>query len=156
MGQSAVEFGAASADYEARSAQWKQNITNTYAAAESEHGQLLQRQLQEQDALSIKQRLSLIEEAEAKAAAQVSAAGAGVSGTSVENILGDIGRKAATNRAIDQQNYRMTAAQLQQEHEAVSVRAQNRFASVSMPTGPSPFGLALEVAGAGITAYGKM
>jgi len=148
---SVVQHQAAGADYEARSEQWRQNTVNSWAAAREEQGQLLQRELQEQDANAQRQHLSLIEQAEKQSEAEVSAASSGVSGISVDNLVADLGRKAATNRMVSQRNWEMTAEQLRQEKEATVTRSSNRINSVSRPTSPSGAGL---IAGAGNALIG--
>lgn len=148
VASSLAQGQAAQADYAARSEQWRQNVVNSWAAARDEQKQLLQRELQEQEVNAQKQHLSLVEEAEKKATAQVSAASAGVSGLSVSNLVADIGRKAATNRNIAQRNWEMTAQQLRDEQEATITRAENRINSVSRPTSPSGLATAAGVGSA--------
>ncbi|MEW6121297.1 MAG: hypothetical protein AB1698_01690 [Pseudomonadota bacterium] len=145
---SIAQHQAAEADYEARSQQWRQNVVNSWASAREEQSQLLQRELQEQEALAQKQHLSLVEEAEAKASVENSAASAGVAGLSVANLVADVGRKAATNRMTNKRNWEMTAEQLAQEKEATVTRAENRINSVSRPTSPSGMGLAAGIGSA--------
>jgi len=156
VGSSLAQGAAAQADYEARSEQWRQNYVNALAAARDEQNQLTNRQLQEQSAYVQKRHLSLVEQAEKQSEAEVSAASAGVSGISVENLVQDIGRKAATNRAIAEQNWIMTANQLQAEKRATVTTAQNRINSVARPTSPSMGAYLLGAVGSGVKSFATM
>lgn len=145
LAQNIVGFAAGQADFKAKEAAWRQNIVNSLAAERDEQGALLTRQIQEQSATGQKLHLSLVEEAQRRADAEVSAAAAGVSGLSVENLLRDVGSKAAYNRSVAEENYRMTAEQLTQEMRATETRAQSRINSVERPTSPSPLSLMIDM-----------
>jgi hypothetical protein len=154
--QSVVQFQAAQQDYEAQSQQWRQNYTNSLAAARDEQLALTQRQLQEEEATSEQIHLMGIEGAEKVAEARVAAGAAGVSGISVGNIIADIRGRTAGNQVTAQRNWRMTAQQLQLEQNATVTRAENRINSVTRPTAPNPLSLVVGIAGAGVRAYGQM
>lgn len=154
IASSVAQFSAAQSDYQARAEQWRSNVVNSWAAAREEQKQLLARELQEQEAYAQKSHLSLVEQAEKQATAEVSAAGAGVSGISVGNLVADIGRKAATNRVLAERNWMNTAQQLRQEQGATVTRASNRINSVSVPTSPSSAGLLAGIGGSAIKAFG--
>lgn len=149
-----AQYSAAQSDYQARSEQWRSNVVNSWAAARDEQKQLLSRELQEQEAYAQKSHLSLVDQAEKQATAEVSAAGAGVSGISVGNLVADIGRKAATNRVTAERNWMNTAQQLRQEQDATVTRATNRINSVSVPTSPSATGLLTGIGGSAVKAFG--
>jgi hypothetical protein len=150
VAQAVAGFAAAQQDYDAKANTWKQNVVNSWAAGRDEQGQILNRQLQEQDALVQKEHLISLEEAEKVSEGSVSAAYGGVSGISVDNLLADISRKSAINRSVERENWRMTAAQLDAQNKGTVTTMQNRINSVERPTSPSPAGLLLNVASAGV------
>lgn len=148
--QAGFGFAAAQQDYAAQSAAWKQNVINSLSAMENEQKQLTIRQIQEEKAKDQKLVVMNIEQAQKQAAAEVSAGEAGVGGISLDNVLADIGRRAAFNRQTEEQNYKMTAAQLTEEMKATTIRAENRINSVQRPSSPNPLGFILQAAGSGI------
>ncbi len=111
------------------------------------------RQIQEQDATAQKLHLANIDEAEKRATVEVSGAEAGVAGISVNNLLADVTRKAATNRQTERENLRMTTRQLQLDKEGSRARNQGRINSAPRP---NPLGLVAGIAGAGIKAFGQI
>lgn len=150
-GQAAmIDYQAAEQDYLKDTQFWQQNVVNSWAAARDEGKQLLARELEEADALSAKERLSRLEEAEARALGVVSAASAGVSGASVDNLLADITRRSAGNREAERQSWRYTVSQIGAEKRAVVSRAQDRIARVAVPTPPNPAALGVRMQGVAI------
>ena len=143
LATSVVGFSADQADYSARAAQWQQNYTNSLAAGRDEQNQLLFRTMEEQDAQAQRIHLTNIEEAEVRAETEVSAAAAGVSGVSVDNLIQDVARKAGAKREADRINHQNTVAQLTAELEATNTGVQNRINSVQRPTAPSAAGAIL-------------
>lgn len=150
-----VSFQAASEDYEARAAQYRQNVVNSLAAGRDEQKQILLRMNQEQDAFVQKRHQDAVEGAEAMAEAEVSAAEAGVSGLSLDNILAGIQRDVNENQTANKTNYENTVVQLQSEIEATNFRIQNNINSVQTPTKPNPLGYALQGVGGALTALSK-
>jgi hypothetical protein len=147
-----VSFAAAQADYNARAAQWKQNVVNSLAAGREEQTQLQIRMIQEQEGLVQKQQQSRIEGAEIAAEAEVSAGAAGVGGISLQNILTGINRKVDMKLEADRTNYQNTAAQLTQELKATNTTIMNRINSVERPVAPNPLGYALQGIGGALKA----
>lgn len=154
MGVASAVVGhqASQADYEAKSAAWRQNYVNALAAGRDEQRQLTLRQLQEQDAYVQKNHLVMVEEAQKTAEYKVSAAASGVSGVSVDNLLDDIGRQAGLNRATLETNYKATAQQLQTQKDASVTQIESRINSVARPTSPSGASLFVNILGAGVKA----
>lgn len=81
------------------------------------------------------------------ALARVSAGEAGVSGISVEALLGDIDRKAGEFRTTAKENLGMVVEQLQREKSSGRTVAQQRIASVQPA---NPFAVATTLAGQGL------
>lgn len=148
--QSGAQFAAQSADYAAKSEQWKQNYVNSLAAGRDEQKQLQLRSMQEEEAKNQKVQLANIEEAQKKSEAELSASEAGVGGLSIQSVLVDMGRRASFNRQTEERNWNMTAMQLAEEMKSTNTKIQQRINSVERPTAPSPFGMIANVAGAAL------
>lgn len=134
------------AQYQGQKATYKANRDAAIVENENAQRQLTLRQMQEQDATSQRKQAAVLEGAEKQAEAQVAGAAAGVAGLSLDSIVGDIGRRTGLNVSTLDQNYRMTADQLQQEKDSATAKAEGRINSVAKP---SAFGL---VAGIGTSA----
>ncbi|MCC5780534.1 hypothetical protein H7H48_15845 [Nitratireductor sp. B36] len=152
VASSVVSFMAAEADYQNRAEQWKQNYTNSLAAGREEQNQLQLRMIQEQEGHLQKQQLARIEGAEIAAQAESSAASAGVSGISLDNILIGINRKIGQKLAADETNHLNTVAQIGAEMKATNTTIKNRINSVQRPTAPNPIGYALQGIGGALKA----
>ena len=152
LATSVVSFAAAQDDYNARAAQWKQNYVNALASGREEQQQLQVRMVQEQAGHSQQQQMSEIEGAEVRAEAEVSAANAGLSGISLNNILTGINRKIGQKQAAEETNYLNTVAQLGQNLKATNTNISNRINSVSTPVSPNPLGYALQGIGGALKA----
>ncbi len=146
----AVSGVQAAAQYSAKREEATTNANNSVEAWKDQQTQLTQREMQEQDALRQKQTQQNIEEAQARAEVQTSAAAAGVSGISLDNLLSDVGRRAATNRQVEKTNTDMIFSQLRQERKGTNSQAQSRINSVASP---SPLSLIAGIGSAGISGY---
>lgn len=153
--QSVAQFQAQSEDAKAQEQAFWQNRSSALAAAADKQKSLAVREIQEGEKTTQKVSSSLREEAEKQAQARVSAAVGGVSGISVDNIVSDLGRRAAANRAVAEENYRNIALQLADERRATEAEAQTRINSVQRGRKPSTASLALGIAGAGVKAFGS-
>lgn len=157
LGLATFAVGAAQsvAGYAAQKSEAAANKANARQAWANNQTQLTLRSMQEEDALRQKQRQSLIEEAQVSAETQASAASAGVSGISLDNLLSDVSRRAATNRETERENTRMTLMQIKEERKGVNAKGQSQINSVPKPTGLS---LVAGVGGAalsGASSYAK-
>lgn len=147
-----LSFASGMAQASAQQQRYDQNRVNALASARDEQTQLTQRQIQEQQAVEQKKYVSLIEEAQKKATAEVSGAESGVAGISLDNIIADLGQRSEYNRAVAQENYDNTAAQLAVEQRATVTKAQGRIDSVPKGDFVSPF---LSGIGTGLQMYAK-
>lgn len=152
IASSVVSFAAAQDDYENRAAQWKQNYVNALASGRDEQRQIQVRMTQEQDGHVQQQQMAEIEGAEIRSEAEVSAATAGLSGISLDNILTGISRNIATKQAAEETNYMNTVAQLGENLKATNTNIENRINSVAKPTSPNPLGYALQGIGGAFKA----
>lgn len=152
VASTAVSFMAANDEYENRAAQWQQNYVNSLASGRDEQQQLQIRMMQEQDGHAQQQQLMKIEGSEIAAEAEVSAASAGLSGISLDNILTGINRKIGQKQAAEETNHLNTVAQIGQQLEATNTNIVNRINSVQKPTAPNPLGYALQGVGGALKA----
>ena len=152
VAQSVVSFAGAQENYEMRAAQWTQNYKNALAAGRDEQRQLSLRMLQEEEALSQAQKEADIEMAEISAEAEVSAASAGVSGVSLDNILTGIGRDIERKKTADETNHLNRVAQLSEEMKATNTRIENRIGSIQRPRAPNPLGYVFQGIGGALKA----
>jgi hypothetical protein len=89
-----------------------------------------------------------------KALARVSAGEAGVSGISVEALLGDIDRRAGEFRTTSARNLDMVIDSLQREKASGRTIAQGRISSVQPQIAQAnPFAIGLEIAGQGLSFW---
>jgi len=138
------------ATFGAQQEESRKNAENAMAANAIEQRQLTLRQIQENQAAAQKKQAQNIQEAEVLAEAKVSQASMGVAGASVDNILADVSRKAATNRETIAENTRMTVQQLQTDKTASTIKAKSRIDS--MPP-PNPLSLVAGIGSAALTGY---
>lgn len=146
----AMQGAQAVAGYMAQKQEYETNKENAREAWKNEQQQLTLREMQEQEALRQKETQQNIEEARAAADVEVSGAAAGVAGISMDNLLRDVGRRAATNRQVEQTNTDMIISQLKAERKGVNAQAQSRINSVAKP---SPLSLIAGIGSAGISGY---
>lgn len=138
------------AQYSAQQAEYKQNEQNSIQAWKDTQTQITQREMQEQDALRQKQAQQNLEQAQAEAEVTVSGAASGVSGISLDNLVKDVGRRAATNREVEKTNTDMIISQLKLERKGANSQAQSRINSVSKP---SPLSLIAGIGSAGVSGF---
>ncbi len=141
--------------YAQKQAIYDQNYQNSLAEGRDKAKQLQVRQLQEQKAYAQKDHIVAVEGAQKAAEASVASAGTGVSGISVDNLINEVTRGIGQKRATLQENYEMTAQQLQVEQEAVPNQTLSRINSVENPIAPSPMGMIIGIMGAGVRAFGS-
>lgn len=138
---------------DAQNQQWKQNYTNSLAAARSDQDQTTLRQSQEQDAYTQKVSQSEVDTAQRAAETQVAGAQGGVSGISLGNLITDVNRKGAMNQLDATKNFEDTAAQLQAQKDATNNTAVSRINSVQQGVQPSGLALATDIGSAGIKGF---
>lgn len=156
VASASAQHSAAMADYNAKAAVWRQNVVNSQAAARDEQRQIITRQLQEQEKTSQKIHVSFLEEAQKRSTAEVSAASAGVTGISVDNILNDITAKSALNRSYAERNYKYVAQDITEQLQGTYTKMMSRINSVERPVEPSSAPVAIAAAGAGLKLFGTM
>lgn len=149
VAQSAMQFQAQSDMYE-------ENQRNALSAQAAEERALHERQLQELDAARLRARQVSIKGAQERANAEVAGASRGMTGASIGNVLRDVQRQTSQDLATNEQNWEMTAAQLQREKQATITRAKSRINSVPYPSAAGAALGAIGSAVGGISSALKM
>lgn len=118
--------------------------------------QLSIRTAQEDAAISQAATQNAEQAEDARGATLVRAAGAGISGASVEALLSEFSSIESENAATIARNREWSRRSISDTAEKLRADAQQRISGAAprKTYGPSPFALALDVAGAGLQAYG--
>jgi hypothetical protein len=154
--------GAASASSQAKATAKEDNAryrSVSDAAIESYQADLKQlsmRSAQEDAALAQTATENAQQAEDARGTTLVRAAGAGVSGESIEAILAEFSAIEAENESALKKNREWSKQSMRDTAEQLRSNATQRIAGAAPRKikGPSPFGLALDIAGAGLQAYG--
>lgn len=135
--------GAASSAYSSRKAAkaaYEQNVRQ-YMAAISNFVQQANtnntRYSQEQESVYQKAQQVYLENLQAKATAQASAAGSGVVGNTIDNLFRGYDRANAINNYFTERNLRLMGLQYDDNYEAIRVNALNQIYGIQGYTGPS-------------------
>lgn len=153
--QSAVQYSAANAQYEAQMEHQRQNAINASRAAENQYSNINIRAQQEDAARVQQQQQTNIEAAQAASTVEVAAGAGGVSGLSVEHVLRDIYARQGRNEAALDVNQRMSRDYLMGEKRAAEAGGQSQINSVPIPEKPSFAPFILNAFGSGLNAYGN-
>jgi hypothetical protein len=147
IGSLVLGTGGAVASHSAQAKASRENKRNAIAAMReaSKDISLLQSQQTQQSARTIFETDRQARSSQALAV--VSAGEAGVTGVSVEALLGDIDRKLGESKVVEQRNLEMALKQLQREKISGRTVAQGRIAAVPPP---SPFATALSIGAQGL------
>lgn len=140
----AMSVGSNVAGFVGQNKMAKQNAQNATEAAVLDFEQLGLRRMEEEAAASQQLEESRREALRVRSAASVSAGEAGVSGNSVNQLLGAISASQGRNANTIASNLRSRTAQLNVEGQAISTGAQGRINSV--PKG-SLGGMLLDIGG---------
>lgn len=149
VGTTAVGFMAASASARAQNAAIDQANENARVQTITEYDQLTRVGQQERAAATQSMEEAQINRKKAVARAEVSAGEAGVSGLSINALLGDLYGQEARIRDSVNQNLENTEVQLGAERNSVAINQANLIASRPKVAGPSLIGATLE-AGSGV------
>lgn len=146
-GSLAIQAGSAIASNAAQDAASKANKEAALRAMGEQLRSLSLQEQQAQDATAQTIMQADRQARQAEALARVSAGEAGVSGASVEALIGDISADASEFKVTQERNLDMTIAQIQQEKRGVQAGAQSRINAV--PKG-NDLATALTIGAAGI------
>lgn len=149
-----TQYGAQQQQYAMQQQAYYANKANAEAAMRNDYSQQGLRQIQEGEKKTAENVQTNLKAAQASAHAQASAAEAGATGISVDNLVADIGRQASNEMQARNYNYLSTVTQIQKEKEASQLQAQSRINSVSQGTKPSAMNLVLGIGSAFAKSYG--
>ncbi len=135
--------------YQNQQAMYEQNRQNAMAAFRDNQQALNTREMQEQTAASEKRFDMDMQAKAAMATADVSAGEAGVSGISVDQLIGDLGARGARAKDRIDEDQSWTTAQLQSEKTAGAHQMVDRINSVPAPNFADA---ALRIAGVGLNS----
>ena len=138
----------------AQTAAYNRNIVNAFASARNEQRQITLREIQEAENTAFKNKMSQLDEAEAKAETIAQASAANVAGPSIDILVEDLGNRSALIRETNRREYAGIALQLREEQTATIDRAKARVEQMSPGVSPSPLVPILQIAQAGVS-YGR-
>jgi len=133
-----------------------QNRANAITSMDNQYGAISRREIQEGDAMSLKEHAAMIDAAQKGAQVQASAAEGGVTGTSVGNLSAEVARQNDFNTMQLRTQYKANVQQLQDQASGIQAQTQSTINSVPRGQYPSSSTLALGLAGAGIKAMGSI
>lgn len=150
---SVAGFAGQQAQYEIQQQQYEQNKANAIAAFQDKQVAYNTRIEQEQQATANNKFNTQLQAQAAESKAIASAGESGVSGTSVDQLIGDIQGRVSRYDANADTNLGWTTAQLQSEKTAAGDQAVSQINSVSPGVAPNFLDAGLRIAGGGLTAY---
>ncbi|MEJ5084947.1 hypothetical protein [Brucella pseudogrignonensis] len=149
-----MSFGAEQAAYKAQQQQYENNRIEANKAATDNYAATQLRMQQEQKAASQELQKTQTEAAQARATAQVAAGEAGVSGLSVDALIGDFyNQEGQYERTLDN-NMQMQADALRADMDGTMHQTASRINSVSQGQKPSFAGAAVRILSGGLESYG--
>lgn len=98
---------------------------------------------EEEEASDLQLEQNMIQNMQAKATAQASAAGNGITGTTIDNLFKDYDRAAAATQYVASRNLYLKGLQAADEKEAAYIQAMNTINTQQQYTGGSSTGLSL-------------
>jgi hypothetical protein len=144
----------------ARQAQMNANAELANRSFGEQNAALNKRAQQETDAASLKIQQTNVEALERAETAKVAAAEAGVTGLSVDALIGDFYGDAARTIDVTKQNRDMTLDELEASKKEARSTAEGRIQSVTpylprLTRGPSMLGAAIQVGASAVSASDK-
>ena len=108
---------------------------------------------EEEEASDLQLEQTMIQNMQAKATAQASAAGNGVTGSTIENLFHDYDRASAANEYVAARNLHLKGLQAVDEKEAAYIQAMNTINLQQQYTGGSMWSSLLGGAGTAMSTY---
>lgn len=137
IASSMANFGASQASYAAQDARYEQNYTDALALNREQENALTTRQMQENQAFSQQDHMALVEGAQKKAQATVSAATGGVAGPVLTSVINGIGQQINDKQTTLETNWQNTVSQIQSQKIANVTEEQMHISDVQPPASPS-------------------
>lgn len=152
IGQAVMGYQAQQQQFAAQKQQYELNAQNARDATMAQYRQLDRKMRQESIKAEQEKFKNNIQTAKAAARAKVAAAEGGVSGVSVDNLIGDIyGQSGRFDTAVDA-NLETTNQFLQGEKDVAEAGGQSQINSVAIPTPPNPMSMVVDIFSAGASA----
>jgi hypothetical protein len=98
---------------------------------------------EEAEATALQQEQNMIQNMQAKATAQASAAGSGITGSTIDNLFKDYDRAAAASNYVASRSLYLRGLQAVDEKEAAYIQAMNTINLQQQYTGGSSMGISL-------------
>lgn len=149
VASTAIQIGSAVASHQAQSKQAKANKANALDAMMDTFKDISLQEAQHKEAAAQTLLQADRQAREDEALARVSAGEAGVSGASVDALIGDLAARAGEFKTTQQKNLDWTLSQLDRQRKGAQSTAQSRIAGVPAP---SAIGTGLTIAGSGLNA----
>lgn len=141
---------------QAASAQAAANQATAESARQSaviQHRTIRERTRQEREAAAQGLENANRSQRAAQGRAFVAAGEGGVTGNSVNALIGDIAMSFGRDRTAIRRNLASTERQLELGAEGINARTESTINSLPRPQEPDPFGAGLQIIGGGINAY---
>lgn len=113
------------------------------------------RYAEEQEASAYEAQQIYLQNMQAKATAQASAASSGISGSTIDNLFNDYDRAAAQGRFLAARNLQLKGYQMEDEIDAAWIQAQNTINLQQQYTGTGTSGVWLQGLGQGLSLFGN-
>lgn len=151
--QSVMQYQAASNQAEAQTAMYERNVEASNQATVNKYAHQQNRMIQEAAATSQEKQNIALEAEAARSTARVAAGEGGVTGLSVDSLIGDYHAKQGRYERTLDRNHQMNADYLRAEMDSTQAQGQSRINSMQPGQKPSFAGAALRIAGSGLGAY---
>lgn len=152
IGQAVAGYVGAGAEADATNAAYDQNRRNAIAAANDRYASLNNQALQERAAASQDLFEKQLEAMRTRATAEAGAAEAGVTGLSVDALMGDLLAQQGRQRQAIETNYENRRAALADEGSATYHNTVSRINSARRAASPSPIPYLLQGVGSALKA----
>lgn len=143
-----AKYNAEVEDFNAGEARWVENYKSALESGRDEHNQLTTKAVQVASEASQRDFVYAAETATKASEAEASAAGAGVSGGTVDEVVRGVVANGARNRYYSQENAHWEAAKIADQQRGVVANTKSRINSVVRPRPPNAGAAILGVAGA--------
>lgn len=154
IGQAVMGYQGAKAEYKAREQQYAANLENAKTATFDRFDSINNRVLQEEAAASQDLMETSIDALKARSSTRTAAVEGGVTGVSVDGIIGDMLAKEGRYQVNTAQNFEYQKDYWRGEGAAASAQGQNQVNSVQRIAKPSFLPFAMQAFGSAVSAFG--
>jgi len=153
LAQGVAGYASASQQADAQNQYYMENARAAQAATVNSYANLQIRQMQEREAADQKAQENAVAALEKRSTAQVSSGEAGVTGLSVDALVGNLFQQEGRNWMSINTNLQMTDQNLRTEMDNVKAQGQGRINSVQRAQSPSPFPFLLQGLSGALEAF---